>query len=328
MIPTASHAQTPRDGHRPSVSVIMAAYNAAATIGRAVTSLRNQTFTDWELIAVDDGSSDSTGELLDRYALEDRRIRAVHQPNAGVAAVRRRGVELAQGEYIIHFDSDDYAEPGMLADMTAEARRSGADITVADFFTDSPSRGTAVVAQRRRGLSDRDLTGALLDGSLHGSLCNKLIRSDAYRRFGVDFSEGLTFGEDMLAVMKMIDAGASVTFVGKAYYHYCYSNPSSLTSRPGMESYLRRKQWIAECEKYAGSRYAGAISRRKFNAKFFALIHGLCDRKEFYAYGPNGPRWLGALTGNRKYRPGMLLASIGLFGAGRLWCRAVNRLTR
>lgn len=323
---TENHEKT--GARSPQVSVIMAAYNAGATIERALRSVQAQTLANWELIVIDDGSTDSTSAIIDRYGQEDRRIRAVHQPNAGISAVRRRGVELARGEYVIHFDSDDYAEPGMLAGMLAEARAGGADVTVAWFFEDFYGGRVATRPQKLPSESAQEVIRGLFDGTLHGALWNKLIKADAYRRFRVDFSEGLWIGEDMLAVMKMARGGATFRFMEKAYYHYCYNNPASLTTAPGMASYLRRKQWIAACEKYAGEEFAYAIDSRKANAVFFALIHGLCDRREFYSYAPRGLRRFRGLLGSRRYLPGMWLAGLGLFSAGRLWCRMIKRLAR
>lgn len=322
------HQSAPERQPAPKVSVIMAAYNASATLERAIQSVLSQDFREWELIVVDDGSTDATAAILDRYASEDSRIRAVHQPNAGVSAVRRLGTELAAGEYVIHFDADDYAEAGMLGRMLGEARHNGADITVADFYVDHANGTTELRRQCAEYQSGREMVRALLTGKMHGGLWNKLIRRSAYARFGADFGEGLMFGEDMVQVMKMIDRGASVGFMPEAFYHYCYNNAASLTCSPSRASYLRRRQWISECEKYAGGEFAAEIDRLRFNAKFFALVHGLTDRKDFYSYGPTSPGMLSSLSGYRKFRPAMLLACCRLYGTGRLWCRLVHRIFR
>ena len=81
------------EGANPVVSIIMPVYNAEATVGRMVESILNQTFTDWELIAVDDGSTDRSGAILDGYAARDEHVRVLHKSNGGVAAARQDGVD-------------------------------------------------------------------------------------------------------------------------------------------------------------------------------------------------------------------------------------------
>ena len=199
---------------------------------------------------------------------------------------------------------------------------------MADFFSDHPGGRIETHPQRFDTLDAIALTEALLDRRMHGALWNKLIRRDAYSRFRADFSENLTFGEDMVTIMKMLSKGATVSFMHKGYYHYCYNNTNSLTSSPTRDGYDRRVRWIEACEPYAGERFRRHIDAKRFNAKFFGLIHGLVDRKEFYSYGPNSPRWLPSLVGFRKYQPAMALATLRLYPLARLWCKAIHRLSR
>ncbi|MBN1942145.1 MAG: glycosyltransferase family 2 protein [Phycisphaerae bacterium] len=99
----------------PTVSVILPAYNAEAFVAQAVESVRAQTYTDYELIAVNDGSADRTGEILDELARKFPAMRVIHQPNAGLAAARNAAVAQMRGEYIALLDADDLWRPGKLA---------------------------------------------------------------------------------------------------------------------------------------------------------------------------------------------------------------------
>lgn len=91
----------------PSISIIVPVYKAEAYLHRCVDSLLAQTFTDFEVLLIDDGSPDRSGEICDAYAKKDARVRVFHQPNGGVSVARQRGVENAKGEWITFVDADD-----------------------------------------------------------------------------------------------------------------------------------------------------------------------------------------------------------------------------
>lgn len=90
------------------VSVVIPAHNAAATIAETLQSLQSQSFTGWEAIVVDDGSRDTTSEIVSRFAQEDSRIRIVSQPNQGVSAARNTGIEHAGADWLLFLDADDW----------------------------------------------------------------------------------------------------------------------------------------------------------------------------------------------------------------------------
>ena len=95
------------------VSVIIPAYNIEDYIGRCLDSIISQTYKNLEIIVVDDGSRDRTGEILDNYAKKDRRIKVIHKENGGVSSARNKGIEVAEGDYIGFIDGDDLIEPEM-----------------------------------------------------------------------------------------------------------------------------------------------------------------------------------------------------------------------
>ena len=112
----------------PAVSVIMPAYNAAATISAAIESLLQQTMRDIEVVIVDDGSTDSTGVIADDYAEKDGRVLVVHQKNAGAYSARLAGIEKASGQYLGFMDADDTVSPNMYEELLAFAREHDLDI--------------------------------------------------------------------------------------------------------------------------------------------------------------------------------------------------------
>lgn len=119
---------------RPLVTVITPAYNAEYFIKETIDSVLEQSVSNWEMIVIDDGSTDRTQEIVAEYAQMDARIRLiVNESNMGVARTRNRGLELFRGQYVAFLDSDDYWEPNMLEKMIARAVETGADIIYCSY---------------------------------------------------------------------------------------------------------------------------------------------------------------------------------------------------
>lgn len=112
------------------ISVIMLTYNREALVSRAVESVLAQTCRDFELIIVDNGSTDKSGEIADTYAARDPRVRVVHRERGSIGAGRNTGLDAAQGEYITFIDDDDWVEPDFLAFLQRLLEDSGADISI------------------------------------------------------------------------------------------------------------------------------------------------------------------------------------------------------
>lgn len=227
----------------------MPVYNAEMTVSRMVDSIVGQTFKDWELIAVDDGSTDGSEDILDKYAETDSRIRVIHKENGGVASARQRGIETAVGSYIIHADSDDWTEPTMLEDMLAKAIADDADIVICDYFTDLPSGQSQYTRQRLESTEPEKALKALYAKGLFGGLWHKLIKKSAYDKAQAQFIPGVDYCEDMLLLTKiLLYSSPKIVCLPKAYYHYVV-NPGSLTQRvsaKGLESMKRFHTEVAK----------------------------------------------------------------------------------
>lgn len=124
--------------NNPQVSVIMTVYNVDTYVGRAIESLQNQTFRDFELLIVDDGSTDRSGDICDRFAKKDIRIDVFHTSNAGAPAARNLALDHARGTYVYFMDADDWAEQNMLQDMVSHASEHAAQLVVTGF-TSTPT---------------------------------------------------------------------------------------------------------------------------------------------------------------------------------------------
>ena len=203
---------------QPAVSVIITSYNAARTLPRALDSILGQTLSDFEILVCDDGSTDGTPEVIRQYEGRNSRIRGIRLEHQGVAAARQAGIDAAKGEFTIFVDADDWIEPDMLDALVLKARQEHADLVICDMRI-IRNHGTELSVQDPGEATGKELI-PLLFNRLHGSLCNKLIRRECYRKYGIGFLPGLNCCEDLLVVLKLLDAGATVTYVPKAFYQY------------------------------------------------------------------------------------------------------------
>ena len=118
----------------PMVSMIVPVYNSEKTLSRCIDSILNQTYRDFELILLNDGSTDTSGEICDAYAKRDSRVRVVHKENTGVSDTRNRGIDLARGEYLQFLDSDDWITPDATALFVRTATEQQCDMVISQFY--------------------------------------------------------------------------------------------------------------------------------------------------------------------------------------------------
>ncbi len=213
----------------PKISVIVAAYNAERYIGRCLDSILAQTMSDFEVIVVNDGSTDGTPAILDEYAAKDPRARVIHKPNGGVASARQAGLDAAQGEYTIHADSDDWVEPEMLEEMYAAACANHSDMVFCDFYEIHKDQ-IKYNSQRPESYDRLTIFGQTFN-ILSGSLCNKLIKRTCFLDYQISFEQGVNYEEDKLVCLKILSHDIVVTYLEKAFYHYdLVQNSASLSS--------------------------------------------------------------------------------------------------
>lgn len=223
----------------PKISVIVPVYNAEKYLKRCIESILSQTFIDFELLLIDDGSTDSSGEICNEYAQADDRIRVFHKTNEGVSSARQFGCDVAIGEYSIHVDSDDYIEPSTLGDMITEAKRRNTDVVVCDFYINY-SHGKIKYKKQLVSDKSKELLIDILTSRTFGALWNKLIRHSLYRIYGVQFVKGINYCEDVLVLCQLLKHNLSVGYLPKGGYHYCFENSDSITRNYTLETFKAR----------------------------------------------------------------------------------------
>lgn len=232
----------------PIVSIIMPVYGVEDYVGRAVDSVRKQTFTDWELLAVDDGSPDRSGEILDRYAEKDPRIQVIHKENGGAPSARNCAIDRAKGKYFYFMDADDWAEPRMLADLTALAERTQAQEVISGYYIDTyysdtekytqVQSVTSIVYPTQRAF--REDSYRLFDRNLLYTPWNKLFLADYIRDHHIYFPN--TFWDDFpfnLLVLRNIER---VAVTSTPYYHFIRQRGESETAKYRSDMYQKREE--------------------------------------------------------------------------------------
>ena len=209
----------------PKISIISTVYNTGVYLRPAVESILAQTFTDFELLLVDDGSNDGSAEVCDALAAQDARIRVFHQPNGGPAHARNTGLDNARGEYIGFVDSDDLIEPTMYATLYDAVQADGVRLAAcAGDCIDADGKPIAgrQVTIRKGGVRDAQelLLEAFQTGSFYGPLSwNKLFDVRLFREKGIHYDETMLFGDDA-SVLHRVFEGERCNCLTEVLYHY------------------------------------------------------------------------------------------------------------
>ncbi len=312
----------------PTVSVIVPVYNAEGVVSRGVESILTQSYQDFELILVDDGSTDNSGAICDNYAQQDGRVKVVHQENAGVSAARNAGLKVAQGEWVTFVDSDDIVLDGFLESLVAAVNR--------EERIDLAYCGYAIVEGSTSIMTYRSAT-YIGKGQLHDVLSStkllyrcspwaKLFRRSVITDNGLQFDENLTISEDRLFIYQYLIHVRGVAVTSTVGYLYGSFSPTSLKhKRVPTEMLAYRQQSITAAapdvanEFSLGNGKAFLIARhlmlilfelirnvyqdsgasRKTRERQRELFIGLFDIDMYQDSLENDPRWIAYLRQNR-----------------------------
>lgn len=216
------------ENRRPLLSIITPVYNVEKYLGKCVSSIISQTFVDWELILIDDGSKDDSGLMCDDFEHKDSRIHVIHQVNAGASAARNAGLRLAQGEYITFVDSDDYIAPDTyLKNIQFLEKDHSIDVVVYPISRDDFIHEVDISNGR-----DKNDLKSIFDiwyrhYPMQSSLCNKIFRVEIIG--SMRFSEGKVTGEDLAFASQLWDSIHHVYVSSEGGYYYNTANENSVT---------------------------------------------------------------------------------------------------
>lgn len=221
------------------ISIIVPVYNVAPYIEASLDSVLAQTHTNWELILVDDGSTDGTGSVCDHYAERDSRIHVIHKENGGAADARNTGLDEAHGRYITFLDGDDYLSRDMMACLLEALVREDADLSICNYITVQGRAGGR--APREDIISAGVITGAEAvmrtfgDGSIPYVVpWNKLYKHELWE--GIRFPSG-QIREDEFVAHRIFARCRRVALIEDALYYYTQRSDSAMTNpSPAMEA--------------------------------------------------------------------------------------------
>ncbi len=217
----------------PVVSVIIPVYNSEKFTEKCIRSLLGQTYQNLELLVIDDGSTDQSGTILDHLASEDARIRLVHQKNAGVAAARNRGIDLATGTYLTFIDGDDYVAPDYIQHLVDCARENDAELVICglQFVKEDGTCLKKVVPGSYRRFEQEEWTFRI------SAVCSHLYKKELWNRWQIRFLSGER-GEDMPISLFFSAICDKIMTLPEAGYFYVQHDSSAMHNFAGLQSYM------------------------------------------------------------------------------------------
>lgn len=214
------------------VSIIIPVYNASNKLNRCVDSVLKQSFSNIEVILVDDGSKDDSLSLCESIAQSDERVRVYHQENAGVSAARNLGIRKATGNWLMFVDSDDWVVPTAVAQMVELVEKDDSPMGVCSLCSDYLKNSITVVLDDEKLPISRIFAKYPQDsrlGMVLCTVCNKIFRREIISAHGIQFEQGICFGEDFIFNMRFFQHIQSVRTTSALLYHYdCTSENSGV----------------------------------------------------------------------------------------------------
>lgn len=280
----------------PAISLVMPVYNVENFLSKALTSVENQTFKDFEMIIVDDGSSDKSYEIAEEFRSKNPNFKLIKQENSGPAAARNTGVMHCKGEYIAFMDSDDYLEKNFLEELYKLAKKTGADITCCNFNMYFPNKKLKIYMPFNSlpGVytKSKALRKLILDVSVHYFIWNKLYKRELFMERNIKFDD--MYFEDISTSPRLFYFAKTVAFTSKALYNYTMRENSILHSinAKKVNDYIKAlgiiKSFLEEnndYEKYSGHVWIYA-QRVKF-VVYYYIINLHLKALNFKGFGKN-----------------------------------------
>lgn len=255
---------------QPFVSVIVPSYNIEAYIGECIESVIEQTYRDWEMILVDDGSVDRTGKICDEYAKKDDRIKVLHKENGGLVSARKSGLKEAVGEYIFYIDGDDWITPDALEVLCACAKANTADIVIADYIH--------VLADEQRFPTQKIRAGLYTKDDLYKEFYPQMLCAGEYYTFGINpaldvkiikrsillpnqeaVDNSIRLGEDAACSYKCYLDAEKIFYLKEKFIHYYRVRQTSISQSIKKSLYTKEIEVLIEQLRAQFWKYEGEI---------------------------------------------------------------------
>lgn len=223
---------------QPSISIIVPVYNVESYLKKCIHSIINQTFKDIEIILVDDGSTDHSGEMCEKFALEDKRIRVFHKKNGGLSDARNYGLKVARGQFIGFVDSDDYIHPDMyliLYKMMIEKQVDVSVVSMKWIYNSYDERIEPLNLINPKTISKKQaLIGCLTDFHIGNNAWNKLYKKSIWDKFSFPVGK---YYEDYFVMYEIINSVSKIATLDEDLYFYVQRTGSIMRSSLSLKKY-------------------------------------------------------------------------------------------
>lgn len=245
------------------VSVIMPVYNVEKYLQEAIKSIIVQTYKEWELILVDDGSTDKSAFICDEYAKEDDRIKVIHQKNGGLSAARNTGIECSKGEYLLFVDSDDYVVETALAELVNKAENEKSDIVLFEM-SHINDETREITRYSEYVLNTAESVLELLNcDSYYAMACGYLIRKNVLITNKILFCKGILHEDELFTMQAMLNC-RKISIIAKPLYFYRIRRNSIMKSSKNLSHkgnsllliVMKMLEWYQNYEKDSDSQKA------------------------------------------------------------------------
>lgn len=210
----------------PQISIIVPVYNVEKYLHQCINSILTQTFQNFELLLIDDGSPDKSGKICDEYAKTDNRIRVFHKENGGVTSARKYGIEKSYGEWIMLVDSDDYIENNSLELLLSYSCKTDSELIIGHYrYVDEDYKTIEIKKNHSEGNTPTDVLKAVLKNQCTGSLCSRLIRKELFNNIYYP-PRDINMGEDIICGIQLISNARKITICPDVIYNYLQQKTS------------------------------------------------------------------------------------------------------
>ena len=233
------------------VSMIVPVYNSEKTLSRCIDSILNQTYRDFELILLNDGSTDTSGEICDAYAKRDSRVRVVHKENTGVSDTRNRGIDLARGEYLQFLDSDDWITPDATVLFVRTATEQQCDMVISQFYRVIGEHVSQKGAIDEDGLMDRSTYANHMMQKpadfYYGVLWNKFYKRSIITEHRLRMDQSISWCEDFMFNLEYVRHTQTIYAMKVPVYYYVKTKGSLVSQGMSMKKMIRMKRTVFAC---------------------------------------------------------------------------------
>ena len=244
----------------PLVSVVIPVYNTGSAASEVVSAVLSQSYNNFELLLINDGSTDNSLDILHALAKKDKRISVINQKNQGPSGARNTGIEKSSGKYIIFIDSDDTISKSTIKKMVDYSETKSSDLVVAGMILEHAANGvisgtrtlkhpSQLIINDGPNFKKKILRSLASDGRLY-SLCNKIFYSEIIKSNSLRFNTSLRFGEDLVFVLSYLEHTKSIYLTSDIFYTYKQNTNTSISSKSSLD-YRSRQENLKALVKFS-----------------------------------------------------------------------------